>query len=92
MRVLIVVLGVPVLTVASYQQALATEFYWFSRAGLPVPRQEMPMVQIGNTIYVPGGLMLDRSVTDIAESYDLATGTWSTSWTWPRRKRRPSFP
>ena len=83
LRLLCIGLGLSVLLVAAARQVLATDFYWFSRAGLPTPRQEMPMVQIGNTIYVPGGLRLDRSVTDLAESYDLATGAWSTSWTLP---------
>jgi N-acetylneuraminic acid mutarotase len=60
-----------------------TPAYWFTRADLPTPRQELTPVLHDGKIYVMGGLVFSHSVTDLNEFYVIETGTWDTAASMP---------
>ncbi|UCC43929.1 MAG: hypothetical protein JSU65_12580 [Candidatus Zixiibacteriota bacterium] len=58
--------------------------YWFKRADMPTPRQEILPGELQGKIYVIGGWLDGTSITDMVEVYDPATNTWSTAPPLPR--------
>ncbi len=69
---LLLIISLPVLT-------LAQGGYWFDRADLPTPRQEILPGELDGKIYVIGGWLDGYSITNVVEVYDPATNTWSTA-------------
>lgn len=53
-------------------------------AALPDPRTEVAGVALGGGIIAVGGLQADGSVSDAADRFDLATGTWAALPALPR--------
>ena len=58
---------------------------WSSSQALPVPRQEMPLVELDGKIYVPGGLNFFGVATDVVEAFDATTESWESIAPMPER-------
>lgn len=49
---------------------------WMQAAPLPTPRQEMPLATLDGKIYVLGGILTDRTGTNLVEIYDPSSNSW----------------
>ncbi len=50
---------------------------WETLAPKPIPVQDVHAGVVGGRIYIPGGQLVDGSVTDVMEVYDPRTDSWS---------------
>lgn len=63
---------------------------WFTRAPLPTPRQEMPLVALEHRVYVLGGIDADRISSEVVEVYDPATDAWTEAASLPPTLHHPA--
>jgi hypothetical protein len=51
---------------------------WISLKPMSLARQETGAARSGGTVYVAGGLLSNFSATATVETYDIASGRWSS--------------
>jgi DNA-binding CsgD family transcriptional regulator len=63
---------------------ITQEDTWETLSDKPTPVSDVKGALIGEKIYVPGGLTMDGSPTDILEIYDPRTDTWEVGASLPK--------
>jgi len=80
-----VILTSIVVTAASVQSQPPAG-YWFRRAGMPDPRQELQPVVCGGKTYVFGGLNSALLASNRTDVYDPVTGIWTLANSMPEAR------